>query len=333
MGHPVVPLMLLLLWCVAPSSPCFTVSPEAPLKLNLANTSRQCAELDWGRFQRQSHVWLSHNGIEALSPSSRVQPGLEVLDLSYNRLRELPPAFLSQARGLRHLQLQHNRLRELPHGLFANAVALQSLQLEGNPLLAVPPAAFQASLSILDLPCRCDAVGSVLASCACSRHNCTRCRCFTDRQVFNATDFHAQECRGSAGLVEGLAGATVGVVVLVVVVVVAVVWCRWRKVGAGVTGVGRSKREPTTAHVQPRYISRAAETGTAPDYENIFVSPCPVPAAARGWAPEWQQEQDSRQVPVDDDYFLESDAGPGDQPIYANTQTHSQDNIYIIPDQ
>lgn len=41
----------------------------------------------------------------------------------------------------------------------------------------------------------------------------------------------------------------------------------------------------------------------------------------------------SPQVPVDDDYFLGSEAVLGDQPIYANMQGPSEDNLYIIADQ
>ncbi|XP_075031342.1 leucine-rich repeat-containing protein 25 [Calonectris borealis] len=340
MGHPAAPLMLLLLLPLrpaAPSAPCFTVPPDAPAELDLTNSSRQCAELDWGPFQRQSRLRLSRNGIGALSPSSRVGPGLEELDLSYNRLRELPAAFLSRAQGLRHLQLQHNRLQELPAGFFANATALQRLRLEGNPLPAVPPTAFQASLRLLTVPCRCDVVGSVLAPCACSRPNGTvllQCHCLTSHHdPFNATDFHARECRGGVGLVAGLAGAAGGVAVLLVVA--TVVCYRRRKAAAAAADAGWGKWEPGAAHGQPRYISRAAEIGTtdaaaAPDYENVFVSPCTAPAAARGWTPGWQEERHSPQVPVDEDYFLESEAVPGEQPIYANTQSH-EDNVYIIP--
>ncbi|KAM9254531.1 uncharacterized protein FYN16_012473 [Cariama cristata] len=342
MGHPAAPLTLLALALAlrpaAPSAPCFAVPPDAPAELNVTNSSRHCAELDWGPFQQRSRLWLSHNGIDALSPSSRVGPGLQELDLSYNRLRGLPPAFLSQARGLRHLQLQHNRLRELPTDFFANATALQMLRLEGNPLPAVPPTAFQARLSVLTVPCRCDVVGSVLAPCACSRPNCTvpRCRCFAAHHDFNVTDFHARECQGNVGLVAGLVGAAGGVAVLLVVA--TVVCYRWRKAAAAVAGVGWGKREPAAAHGQPRYISRAAETDTAdaaaaPDYENVFVSPRAAPAAARGWTPGWREERYSPQVPVDDDYFLESEAGPGDQPIYANTQSPGEDSVYIVPGQ
>ncbi|KAM6040051.1 leucine-rich repeat-containing protein 25 isoform 2-T2 [Theristicus caerulescens] len=340
MGQPAAPLMLLLLLLLRPAAPCFNVQPDSSTELNFTKRSRQCAELDWGHFQRQTRLWLSHNSIGALSPSSRVGPDLEELDLSYNQLQELPAAFLSQAWGLRNLQLQHNQLRALPAGFFTNATALESLRLEGNPLPVVPRTAFQASLRFLAVPCRCNVVGSILAHCACSQPNCTvlHCHCFTSHHDFlNATDFYAQECQGSVPLVAGLVGAASGVAVLVVVT--AVVCYRRRKTAAAAaTGTGWGKRESTTAHGQPRYISRAAEVGTAaaaaaPDYENVFVSPCTAPAATRGWTPGWQEERYSPQGPVDDDYFLESDAGCGDQPIYANTQRPIEDNIYIIPNQ
>ncbi|KAM6331861.1 LOW QUALITY PROTEIN: uncharacterized protein FN964_014574 [Alca torda] len=344
MGHPAAPLVLLLLLLrpvspSSPSSPCFPVPTDAPGVLDLTNRSQQCPELDWGPFQRQSQLLLGRNGIDALSPSSRVGPGLEELDLSTNRLRELPPAFLGHAWGLRHLRLQHNRLRQLPPAFFANATALQSLRLEGNPLPAVPPTAFQPTLRDLVVPCRCDVVGSVLAPCACSRRNCTApdCRCLTSHlDSFNVTHFHARECGGSVGLVAGLAGAASGVAVLLAVAVV--VCYRQRKAAAAAASAGWGKWEPAAAHGQPRYISRAAETDTtdaaaaAPDYENIFVTPGTAPATARGWTPGWQEKRYSPQVPADDD-FLESEAVPGDQPIYANTQDPGEDNVYIIPGQ
>ncbi|KAM6310673.1 LOW QUALITY PROTEIN: leucine-rich repeat-containing protein 25 [Podargus strigoides] len=337
MGHPAPPLLLLLLLPAAPTSPCFPVAPDSPAELNLTQSTQQCPELDWGLFQRQSRLWLSRDGIEALSPSSRVGPALEELDLSHNLLRELPHAFLSHARGLRHLGLQHNLLRALPAAFFANATALRSLRLEGNPLPAVPPTAFQPTLRLLAVPCRCDVVGSVLVPCACS--GCAAgpplCHCVTaHRDLFNVTDFHARQCRGSVGLVAGVAG---GVGVVAVLVVVAAVVCHQRRRAAtAAAGVGWGKWEPAAAHGQPRYVSRATETGTgdgtaAPDYENIFVTPGTAPAAAQGWTPAWPEEQP--QVPADDDYFLESEATPGDQPIYANTQSPGEDNLYIIPDQ
>ncbi|KAM6113502.1 leucine-rich repeat-containing protein 25 [Phoenicopterus ruber ruber] len=345
MGYPAAPLLLLLLLRpaaptapTAPAAPCFTV-PTASPTLDLTNKSRGCAELDWGPFQQQSQLWLSHNGIAALSPSARVAPATQKLDLSHNRLQKLPVAFLSRARQLQLLQLQHNQLQELPDGFFANATALQNLQLEGNPLPAVPRSAFHASLRSLTVSCRCDVVGSVLAPCACSSPNCTvpQCRCLTSHHNSSVADFHARECQGGVGLVAGLAGAASGVAV-VLLVATTVVCYRRRKAAAAATGVGWGKWEPAAAHGQPRYISRAAEIGTAdatataaPDYENVFVSPCTGTAAAQGWTPAWQEERHSPQVPVDDNYFLESEAGAGDQPIYANTCLPGEDNVYIVP--
>ncbi|XP_054031168.1 leucine-rich repeat-containing protein 25 [Dryobates pubescens] len=339
MGYPMPPLMLLLL-LVAPASPCFTVPPDASAELDLSNSSHGCPELDWRLFAGQRLLRLSHNGIVGLCPSSQLEPGLEELDLSHNGLRGLPAAFLSQARGLQQLQLQHNELQELPRDFFANATALQSLRLEGNPLPAVPPTAFQPSLRHLTVSCRCDVVGSILAPCSCSQPECAvpQCLCFMSySDVCNVTDFYTRECGTSVGLAAGLAGAAAAVAI--VLLGTAVACYRWRKVAIGATGVGWGKREPATAHGQPRYISRAAELGTtelgtsdvvtAPDYENVFVSPCAAPAA-RSWTPGWGQEQRySPQVPVDDDYFLES---RGEQPIYANTQSPSEDNLYIVPD-
>lgn len=281
MGDPAPPLtlLLLLLLCLAaPSSPCFTLEPNAPADLNLSNRSRHCAELDWGIFRGQTRLRLRHDGIETLAPSSRVEPVLEELDLSYNRLRELPAGF------------------------FANATALRRLQLEGNPLTAVPRSAFQPSLRHLVVPCRCDVVGSVLAPCTCAQPGCAVpwCQCFASHHgPFNVTDFHSQQCRGSAGLVAGLTAAA-GVVV-VLLLVAAVVYHRRRKAGS----VGWGERKPATAQGQPHYISRASEIGAAgagggaagagggaaPDYENVFVSPCSAPAAARGWTPSWQEQQ------------------------------------------
>ncbi|KAM6041729.1 LOW QUALITY PROTEIN: leucine-rich repeat-containing protein 25 [Chlamydotis macqueenii] len=345
MGRPTapIPLLLLLLRPAAPSPPCFAVPTGAPTELDLANSSRRCPELDWGPFQLQRRLLLSHNGIEGLSPAARAGPALEELDF-HNRLRELPAAFLSQARGLRRLRLQHNRLRTLPAGFFADATALQSLHLEGNPLSAVPPSAFQPHLLHLDVPCRCDAVGSVLAPCACSRPNCTapRCRCLDSHEDFvNVTDFHARHCWGGVGLVAGSAVAAVAVAVLLVVV--AAVCYRRRKMATGTAGAGWGKWEPAAAYGQPRYISpteigaadaAAAATATAaPDYENVFVSPGTATAAARGWTPQWQEKRYSPPGAADADYFLESEADAAEQPIYANTQTLAQDDIYIVPNQ
>ncbi|XP_065508828.1 uncharacterized protein LOC135999201 [Caloenas nicobarica] len=186
-------------------------------------------------------------------------------------------------------------------------------------------------LQPLAVPWGCDALGSVPAPCSCSPHNCTvsPCHCLTAHgHILNVTDFHARECGGSVGLVAKVAGAAGGVAVLLAVT--AVVCYRRRK--AASAGVGWGKQEPPAALGQPHYISRGDEVGgsdagTAPEYENVFVSR----RAGQGWTPRWQEERYRSQVPADDDYFLEGESVPGDQPIYANTQRAPED-IYIVPD-
>ncbi|XP_014742642.1 PREDICTED: leucine-rich repeat-containing protein 25-like [Sturnus vulgaris] len=324
MGLPATPLVLLLLLLrpvtpmsimstlptVSTVSPCSALLLDTPGDLDLTNRSRGCAELDWSPFQHRRRLVLRHNGIESLSPSARLGPSTEELDLA------------------------QNRLRELPEGFFTNATALRTLRLEGNPLPAVPPAAFQPTLSSLSVSCRCDLLGTVLAPCARSG---ILCLCFTSQQhPFNVTEFHGRECGSRVGLVAGLAAVAAAVAVLVVVGA-AVVWNRRRREGAAVAGGGREKQNPAGNLRQPRYISRDTGTGSAdvvnaPDYENIFVSRGTAPAAAQGWAPGWQEQRYSSQVLGDENYFLESTADPGDQPIYANTLGPTED-VYIIPDQ
>ncbi|XP_059726227.1 leucine-rich repeat-containing protein 25-like isoform X1 [Haemorhous mexicanus] len=316
MGVPAAPLLLLLLLLlpVAPTllvSPCFPSLLDLSQELDLTNRSSGCAELDWSPFQGHRRLLLRHNGIEALSPSARLGPRLEELDLA------------------------ENRLRELPDGFFTNATALRSLSLEGNPLPAVPPAAFKSTLRSLRVSCRCDVLGTVLAPCA---RGGILCLCLTShRHPFNVTEFHGRECGPGAGLVAGLVAGVAGAVAVLVAALVAAVWYRRRRAGAAVGGGGRGKQDPAGTLRQPRYISRDVGSGSAdvtdgPDYENVFVTPGTAPAAAQGWAPAWQEPRYSPQVPLHEDYFLESAADPGFQPIYANTLGPTED-IYITPDQ
>ncbi|XP_068776212.1 leucine-rich repeat-containing protein 25 [Struthio camelus] len=336
MGRPAALLLLLLLRAAAA---CFDIPPAASAELDLTNRTASCPVLDWAPFASQRSLRLGHNGIGALQPAARAGEALEVLDMSHNELRELPPAFLSRARRLRELFLQHNRLRQLPAAFFANATALQRLRLDGNPLAALPAGALPAGLLLLAVPCRCEVVGSALDACACRPPACAPpvCRCFSDRGAFNLSDFHERQCRGGGAAAAG-AGAAGGLLLLLLLVVAAGVMLRCRRKGAAATGW--PKREPPAAPGQPRYVSRATEpeaaaTGAclAPDYENVFVSPGGCSGAVRdGMPPAWQWARGSPQAPVDDDYFLESDSSHGDQPIYANTQTPATDDIYIVPD-
>ncbi|XP_032059814.1 leucine-rich repeat-containing protein 25-like [Aythya fuligula] len=340
MGHPTATLLLLLLLLLpaATSASCF--SPASATQEDFSNSTTGCGELDWSIFGQQRRLLLAHNGIGSVSPTSRVEATLEELDLSHNALQRLPGTFLQRAQSLRRLLLGHNRLQELPDGFFASAAALQSLELQDNPLPAVPSSAFHPSLSLLTVPCRCDAVHSVLTACA--RAANLSCLCTAPDGTFNVSGFYERECPGGSEVVAAAVGATAAVVAVLVAVAVGVAVCRRRRKAAATAGWG--KQESAVAHGQPRYISHGGESGptattataatgvsVAPEYENVFISPCvgTGTAPAHGGTPGWQQAQYSPQVPADDTYFMESDAG--EHPIYANTGPPNEE-VYVVPD-
>ncbi|XP_068517742.1 leucine-rich repeat-containing protein 25-like [Anas acuta] len=160
------------------------------------------------------------------------------------------------------------------------------------------------------------------------------CLCAAPNGTFNVSNFHERQCPGGPKVVAAAVGATAAAVVAVLgaVAVGVTVRRRRRKAATTTAAAGWGKRESAGTHGQPRYISHGAESGptaataatapgasVAPEYENVFISPCvgTGTAPAHGGTPGWQQAQYSPQVPADDTYFMESDAG--EQPIYANT--------------
>ncbi|EMP24081.1 hypothetical protein UY3_18718 [Chelonia mydas] len=102
-----------------------------------------------------------------------------------------------------------------------------------------------------------------------------------------------------------------------------------------------SKRESTTsvARGQPRYISRNAEPGPgqASNYENVFIGqPGGQYECLERKGPQYRAQQ-----LADEECYMESDTGHGDQPIYANTQQlysssvpapSDGEDVYIMPD-
>ena len=97
---------------------------------------------------------LAGRGVEALRPEDfQGLSGLQVLDLSRNRLSAWPSAVLGGLPHLTSLRLSGNRLRELPAGALAAHPRLIGLYLAGNELTGLPPGAFRelADLRRLDL--------------------------------------------------------------------------------------------------------------------------------------------------------------------------------------
>uniref|UniRef100_A0A8C8SEP5 Uncharacterized protein n=2 Tax=Pelusios castaneus TaxID=367368 RepID=A0A8C8SEP5_9SAUR len=236
-------------------------------------------------------------------------------------------------------------------GFFTNVSCLVHLSLQGNPLSSVLASAFNSSLLQLSVDCRYDVVRSILGNCTCSHSaNCTSPsgKCFMQEgKVFDAFDFYKQQCLSLDTWLSATIAGSVLAVLLVGGLGVVFFVCRRKRQAA----TSQSKRESTSsiAHGQARYISReakpAVEQGScqARDYENVFIGHAQPLAAGQYECLDRKAPQYRVPQLVAEEYYMESDACSGDQPIYANTQQayggesssfppHDAEDVYIIPD-
>jgi len=114
------------------------------------------AELDVRWFRPLVDLrWLSvaGNRLSALTPSQfrDVLPQLTHLDLSRNKIEDVPDDALSGASSLRELDLSHNRIRRLTPRSFVGVEALVQLDLSGNQLEDVPTPALKVFESLNSL--------------------------------------------------------------------------------------------------------------------------------------------------------------------------------------
>ncbi|XP_006028908.1 leucine-rich repeat-containing protein 25 [Alligator sinensis] len=346
--------LLLLQAAHAGRAACFSVVSSSHL-LDLSNKSRDCPTLQWSEVDQKNvrTLNLSHNGIDSIdSINGTLGSQVLVLDLSHNRLQSLPDHFLAQAKGLKKLHLQHNQLQSLPDDFFHDNLNLNHLDLAHNPLAAVPTSAFHPTLQHMVVDCRCDVAQSVAAHCACESPNCTErtCHCLAEQGPRNLTDFHASTCRSWPGLVPtAVVGALVALLLLGVLGAFFLLRQRRRAAATGVL----KKRESSSSggHGQPRYISRTAEQTAAqdphqaPDYENVFIGPMQLQPQAH-LTPQHkgrERKKSPGRAPkaTEEHYYLESDTGLGDNPIYANTpspynrghpESCTDEDVYIVPD-
>lgn len=73
---------------------------------------------------------------------------LEVLDLSFNKIKRLPPDIFQGFDNLELLALNDNQLSELPAESFTNLTELKVLFLEDNKKLCLFPEIFQVLISL-----------------------------------------------------------------------------------------------------------------------------------------------------------------------------------------
>ncbi|XP_048356896.1 leucine-rich repeat-containing G-protein coupled receptor 5 isoform X1 [Sphaerodactylus townsendi] len=76
-------------------------------------------------------------------------PNLQVLDLSYNRLEDLP--LFTTCEKLQKIDLHHNKIYKIEVGTFQKLVALRTLNLAWNKILMIHPNAFSSLQSLIKL--------------------------------------------------------------------------------------------------------------------------------------------------------------------------------------
>uniref|UniRef100_UPI003AAFB1C0 uncharacterized protein n=1 Tax=Centroberyx gerrardi TaxID=166262 RepID=UPI003AAFB1C0 len=132
------------------------VFSHAPLlSLVLKNNLISKADAEW-LPDNSNLTWLDLSGnrlTEVPSALIRKLPHLENLDLSYNRLEKIPPNSLDPLTKLERLNLQENKLGSLDASVFRNTRNLTYLFLPQNRLERLPQSLFQglAQLSTLGL--------------------------------------------------------------------------------------------------------------------------------------------------------------------------------------
>ncbi|XP_010866098.2 vasorin b [Esox lucius] len=98
------------------------------------------------------NFYLFNNGIEALSEEDFVgMESLEMLDLSQNKLAELPDRVFEPLTSLRNLDLSANQITHLSEESFAGMALLERLYLYSNHIRTIHPAAFQGLEQLLEL--------------------------------------------------------------------------------------------------------------------------------------------------------------------------------------
>ncbi|XP_066460733.1 leucine-rich repeat-containing protein 25 isoform X2 [Eleutherodactylus coqui] len=312
-------------------------------------TSGQCdtetnTTLFWSQVSSCSDIQLSGQGIDRIESKGSRSDQLTKLDISSNKLTELPEDFLSYAPLLQEIHLEGNNLKRLPKMFLENSTNLQIFRAEGNPLSEIPPSIFHGSLVNLTVECQCQLVSNIM-----TRFNGSfSAMCQTDSEWITLEAYHQRCGKGYLALYIVLPMLVIG---LIIGGVALYIW-KWKR--SSTTLENKSAADKSPAHVQSRYTSRnsegtatSASPGQRQDYENVFVGHQRTTEAKPHGYLEDEPElgRHGNNIP-EDDIYLESDVNESDQPIYSNTQgiyynysqqdftkSKEEDNVYILPDQ
>lgn len=102
------------------------------------------------------HLIISNSSVTSVGPAAfaGLEGSVEIMDLSQNKLREIPVQALKLLRGLLGISLNHNDFEEVPAHAFQGLTALAQLSLNSNRIKSIDPAAFDGvagSLTQLNL--------------------------------------------------------------------------------------------------------------------------------------------------------------------------------------
>lgn len=98
------------------------------------------------------NLYVFKNGIETLDQEDFIElENLEMLDLSQNKLKELPDRVFEPLTSLRNLDLSSNQITHISQESFAGLQLLERLYLHSNTIKSIHPAAFDDLEQLLEL--------------------------------------------------------------------------------------------------------------------------------------------------------------------------------------
>lgn len=120
--------------------------------------------ISMGLFQRMRNlqkVNLSGNKLISLS-SIRIPPSVWSLDLSYNKIEQIPSQnFMQTSSNLRELDLSHNLLKSIPQHGFDGLINLGVLNLDGNKISELSNKLFYELISCYRLSLRDNEINEI----------------------------------------------------------------------------------------------------------------------------------------------------------------------------
>ncbi|XP_041672916.1 vasorin b [Cheilinus undulatus] len=149
------PLMPFLLFVILPDG---TLSSECPKGCSCTSPEsilcfqRRSSTIPRGVSSSTKSLYLFANGIEGLKTEDfNGMENLEMLDLSQNKLTELPERVFEPLTSLRNLDLSSNQITHISEECFHGMALLERLYLYSNYIEAIHPAAFNGLENLLEL--------------------------------------------------------------------------------------------------------------------------------------------------------------------------------------